>query len=72
MCTAFSIAGVALSLTACSATCAGIPAAAATSQAAAVPQAAVVPRGSYVALGDSYTPSSQGAAGVSRPAECPG
>jgi hypothetical protein len=48
MCTAFSIAGIALSLTACSATRAGTPSAAATSSAA-------VPQGSYVALGDSYT-----------------
>jgi hypothetical protein len=38
-----------LSLTACSATRAGTPSAAAPSSAAAVPQ------GSYVALGDSYT-----------------
>jgi lysophospholipase L1-like esterase len=45
----FSVAGIALSLAACSATRAGAPSAAATSSAAAVP------RGSYVALGDSYT-----------------
>jgi hypothetical protein len=43
MCTVFSIAGIALSLTACSATRAGTP------------SAAAVPQGSYVALGDSYT-----------------
>ena len=49
MCTVFSIAGIALSLTACSATYAGTPSAAAT------PSAAGVPQGSYVALGDSYT-----------------
>ena len=49
MCTVFSIAGIALSLSACSATYAGTPSAAATSSAAGVPQ------GSYVALGDSYT-----------------
>jgi lysophospholipase L1-like esterase len=44
MCTMFSIAWIALSLTACSATRAGTPSA-----------AAAVPQGSYVALGDSYT-----------------
>jgi lysophospholipase L1-like esterase len=45
----FSVAGIALSVTACSGSLAGTPSAAATSSAAAVP------RGSYVALGDSYT-----------------
>jgi hypothetical protein len=44
-----SVAGIALSVTACSGSLAGTPSAAATSSAAAVP------RGSYVALGDSYT-----------------
>jgi lysophospholipase L1-like esterase len=58
---AFSIAGIALLLAACSATpdpppaAASTPKAAASPSATATPRAANVPHGSYVALGDSYT-----------------
>jgi len=59
-CTAFSIAGIALSLAACSTASGTTPASVATSPAgAATPTTATptseVPQGSYVALGDSYT-----------------
>jgi len=54
-CAAFSLAGIALLLTACSTT-AGSTAAGSARRAAGTPSAARdVPQGSYVALGDSYT-----------------
>jgi len=59
-CTAFSIAGIALSLAACSTASGTTPASVATSPAGAATPATArpaseVPQGSYVALGDSYT-----------------
>ena len=64
-CTAFSVAGIALSLAACSTASGAMPAAVPTSVAGATP-ATAVPQGSYVALGDSYTagPDIPGQTGV--------
>jgi lysophospholipase L1-like esterase len=54
--TAFAVAGITLSLAACSTASGAVPAArVATSPAGAATPAATMPQGSYVALGDSYT-----------------